>query len=186
MKKTMIVLAVIMWLSGCATSQKSFTSVGKENNPETQSQTCQHCKSGTKGGTMKREIITPATVAKPAAPYASAIKVTGAGGLVFVAGVVSSDINGEIIYKGDILAQTKQTVKNLIATLEAAGASPENVVKTTTYVLSSSMKDFFETKSFLECLTPFNKPTDTLVGVASLAGSENGQLIEIDAIAVMD
>jgi 2-iminobutanoate/2-iminopropanoate deaminase len=135
---------------------------------------------------MKKEIITPENVAKPVAPYACAIKVKAAGSFVFVSGVLSCDINGEVIYKGDILAQTKQMVRNLIATLKAAGAKPENVVKTTTYVVSSSMKDFFATKSFMECLTPFNRPADTLVGVASLAGSENGQLIEMDAIAITD
>ena len=100
--------------------------------------------------------------------------------------MLSCDINGEVIYKGDILGQTKQMVSNLILTLAAAGAKPENVVKTTTYVVSRAMKDFFETKSFLECLTPFNRPADTLVGVASLAGSEQGQLIEMDAIAVIE
>jgi enamine deaminase RidA (YjgF/YER057c/UK114 family) len=137
------------------------------------------------GAIMKKEIITPDTVAKPAAPYAAVVKVTAPGSLVFVSGVVSSDIDGNIIHKGDILAQAKQTVKNLILTLEAAGVKPENVVKTTTYVVSSAMKDFFETQAFLECLTPFNT-TDSLVGVASLAGSEQGQLIEIDAIAVTE
>lgn len=92
-------------------------------------------------------------------------------------------IDGNIIHKGDILGQTKQTVKNLILTLEAAGMKPDNVIKTTTYVDSSAMKDFFETKAFLECLTPFDA-TDPLIGVANFAGSEQGQLIEIDAIAV--
>lgn len=135
---------------------------------------------------MKKEIITPDNVARPAAPYGSAVKAKAAGSLVFVAGVLSCDINGEVIYKGDILEQTRQTVKNLIATLEASGARPEDVVKTTTYVVSDAMKDFFETKSFLEALTPFNRPADTLVGVASLAGSEQGQLIEMDAVAVAD
>lgn len=134
---------------------------------------------------MKKEIITPDTVAKPAAPYASVVKVTAPGSLVFVSGVVSSDIDGNIIHKGDILEQAKQTVRNLILTLEAAGVKPEDVVKTTTYVVSSAMNDFFETKAFLECLTPFNT-TDSLVGVASLAGSQQGQLIEIDAIAVTE
>ena len=67
---------------------------------------------------MKKEIITPDTVAKPAAPYAAVIKVTAPGSLVFVSGVVSSDIDGNILHKGDILAQAKQTVKNLISFLE--------------------------------------------------------------------
>ena len=131
---------------------------------------------------MKKEIITPAAVAKPAAPYATAIKVSGAGSLVFVSGVVSSDLSGRIIHPGDILAQTRQAVENLIATLEAAGVKPANVVKTTTYVVNSAMQPFFETRAYLEALTPF-QTTDTLVGVAGLAGSEQGQLIEIDAIA---
>lgn len=134
---------------------------------------------------MKKQIIIPETVARPAAPYASAIKVSGAAGLVFVAGVVSSDIDGRIIHAGDILAQTRQCVRNLIATLEAAGVQPENVVKTTTYVVNGAMQDFFATQAFLAALTPFNT-TDTLIGVAGLAGSDQGQLIEIDAIAVTD
>ncbi|MCC7461319.1 MAG: RidA family protein [Gammaproteobacteria bacterium] len=138
------------------------------------------------GSSALKEIIIPDTVTRPAAPYASAIRVRAAGNLVFVAGVVSSDINGNILHKGDILEQTRQTVRNLILTLQAAGAKPENVVKTTTYVVSSAMKDFFATQAFLEALTPFNRPTDTLVGVASLAASEHGQLIEIDAIAVTE
>jgi len=134
---------------------------------------------------MKKEIVTPDTVAKPAAPYASVVRVTAPGSLVFFAGVVSSDIDGKIIHKGDILEQTRQTVRNLILTMEAASVKPENVVKTTTYVVSGAMRDFFETRAFLECLMPFNA-TDTLVGVASLAGSDQGQLIEIDAIAVTE
>jgi len=135
---------------------------------------------------MIRQVIIPESVAKPVAPYASAIRVRAAGSLVFVAGVLSTDLNGKVINKGDILGQTKQMVKNLIATLEAAGAAPENVVKTTTYVVNEAMQDFFSTKAFVECLAPFATPADTLVGVASLAGSKEGQLIEMDAIAVTD
>ena len=132
---------------------------------------------------MKKEVIRPSTVAKPAAPYATAIRVSGAGSLVFVSGVVSCGLDGRIVHAGDILGQTRQAARNLIATLEAAGAKPENVVKTTTYVLDSAMPDFFATKAFEAALAPFTT-TDTLVGVASLAGSGQGQLIEIDAIAV--
>ena len=132
---------------------------------------------------MKKEIVSPSTVAKPAAPYATAIRVSGVGNLVFVSGVVSCGLDGRIVHAGDILAQTRQVVRNLIATLAAAGAKPEDVVKTTTYVLDSAMQDFFATRAFEEALAPF-ATTDTLVGVASLAGSGQGQLIEIDAIAV--
>jgi hypothetical protein len=37
----------------------------------------------------------------------------------------------------------------------------------------------------MECLMPFDA-TDTLIGVAGFAGSDQGQLIEIDAIAVVE
>jgi enamine deaminase RidA (YjgF/YER057c/UK114 family) len=135
---------------------------------------------------MIKQKIQPANVAKPAAPYSSVVKVQAPGSLVFLAGVLATDIDGNVLYEGDILGQTRQTVKNLVATLAAAGAAPENVVKTTTYVVSDAMKAFFETEAFLECLTALGNPADTLIGVASLAGSDRGQLIEIDAIAVTD
>ena len=57
---------------------------------------------------------------------------------------------------------------------------------TTTYVTCHAMRSFFLTNAFEEFLSAFNAPADTLVGVAGLVGSEWGQLIEIDAIAVLD
>ncbi len=135
---------------------------------------------------MKKTVVQPPDVGAPAAPYSTAIKVSGVGNLLFVAGVVSSDMFGTLVHAGDILAQTRQIVKNLQSILEEAGATPECVVKTTTYVAASAMDDFFESKAFLEYLEAFDSPADTLVGVASLAGSKQGQLVEIDAIAVID
>jgi len=120
------------------------------------------------------------------APYANAIKVRGAGSLVFLAGVLPVDADGNIVCPGDIVGQTRQVVKNLVATLKAAGAKPENVVKTTTYVVSSSMKDFLTTSACKDCLAPFATPTDTLVGVSCLAASDRGQLIEVNAIAITE
>jgi 2-iminobutanoate/2-iminopropanoate deaminase len=135
---------------------------------------------------MKRQVIQPADVAVPMAPYSTAIKVQAAGGMLFMAGVVSNDVSGEIVHAGDILAQTRQIIKNLAAILEAAGAAPGSVVKTTTYVVADAMKDFFETRAFIEFLEAFQRPADSLVGVAGLVGSDRGQLIEIDAIAVLE
>ena len=68
--------------------------------------------------------------------------------------------------------------------LEAAGVAPGNVVQTTTYVVESAMEDFLRKDAFHEGLALFGNPTDTLVGVARLALSGEGQLIEISAVAV--
>ena len=135
---------------------------------------------------MEKEVIQPPNVCKPAAPYAPVIKVKGAGSLVFMAGMAPSDIEGKIICHGDILGQTRQVVTNIMATLKAAGGRPGDIVMTTTYVIESSMKDFLESGAAVECLVSLSNPTDTLVGVATLAGTKNGQLIEITALAVVD
>ena len=135
---------------------------------------------------MTKEIISPPGMSEPPAPYARAIKVPAKGQLVFLSGVVSSDDENNLIYGHDILLQTRQTVKNLIAILAAAGAKPADVVKTTTFIDSNAMKEFFNTQAFREALTPFNRPCDSLIGVSSLVASDQGQLIEIEAIAVIN
>ena len=80
---------------------------------------------------MAKEIISPVGMSEPFAPYARAIKIAMSGHLVFVSGVVSSDEEGKLVHGHDILQQTTQTENNLIAALEAAGARPEDVAKTT-------------------------------------------------------
>ncbi len=74
---------------------------------------------------MKSEIILPKGLQKPAAPYSHAVK---KGNMVFMAGQVA--FNG----KGDIKKQTKQTIENIRACLESAGAKMEDVVSTTVYL----------------------------------------------------
>jgi len=49
--------------------------------------------------------------------------------------------------------------------------------------VNSVMDEFFATGASLECLKHFDHPADTLVGVAGLARSSQGQLIEIDVVA---
>jgi len=135
---------------------------------------------------MAKEIISPPGLSEPPAPYARAVKVPARGHLIFLSGVVSSDAENNLIHGHDILLQTRQTVKNLIDILAAAGAKPADVVKTTTFIDSRAMKDFFNTQAFREALTPFDRPCDSLIGVSSLVASDKGQLIEIDAIAVIN
>ena len=135
---------------------------------------------------MKKQVIQPGNVYRPAAPYSPVIKVSGAGSLIFMAGIAPGDTDGKIICRGDILGQTRQVVKNIIASLEAAGASPANIVMTTTYVVESSMDEFFKSGAAFECLTSLSNPPDTLIGVACLAGSNDGQLVEITAIAAIE
>ena len=135
---------------------------------------------------MEKQVIQPKNVYKPAAPYSPIVKITGAGNLIFLAGIAPSDIDGKVVCRGDILGQTRQVVNNIKSSLEAAGASNANIVMTTTYVVESVMDDFFKTGAAFECLNSLPNPPDTLIGVACLAGSRDGQLIEITAVAAAE
>ena len=75
--------------------------------------------------------------AAPAAigPYSQAVK---AGNLIFVSGQLPIDsASGEM--PSDIKAQTRQSIRNIEAILSEAGASLDNVLKTTVYLADMSL-----------------------------------------------
>ncbi|HEY8838640.1 MAG TPA: RidA family protein, partial [Dehalococcoidia bacterium] len=81
---------------------------------------------------MSNEIIRPSTVAKTTG-YSPAVR---AGNTLYISGQVSQDLDGNIVGRGDIVAQAAQVFANLKAVVEAAGASLQDVVKLTTYTTS--------------------------------------------------
>jgi enamine deaminase RidA (YjgF/YER057c/UK114 family) len=76
----------------------------------------------------------------------------------------------------------EQVLKNLKVTLEAAGATFEDVIVLNTYV--TDMREFLESKTDQWYLSHFNEPADTLVGVKDLANI--GQTCEVQAIAAVE
>lgn len=133
---------------------------------------------------MAKQKMNPEGVVKPPAPYTNMIRVDAAKEMLFLSGISATSEEGRIIGQDDILEQTKQIVKNIKTTLKAAGAGPENIVMTTTYVLSDKMDDFLQTGACGVLFEELDNPADTLVGAASLAGMKYGALIEVSVIAV--
>ncbi len=127
---------------------------------------------------MTREVIRPANV-HPATGYSHAWKV---GNTVYVAGQVALAREGRLVGPGDFEAQAVQVFENLKAVLEAAGASLENVVKTTVFLTHFAHRDKFREIRARYFKEPF--PASTLVFVESLAQPD--WLIEVEAIAVVD
>lgn len=83
---------------------------------------------------MKQPVSTPAA---PAAigPYSQAVKT---GNLLFCSGQLPIDpATGDML--ADIKAQTRQSLSNVKAILEAAGTSMENVVKSTVFLADMSL-----------------------------------------------
>ncbi len=124
-----------------------------------------------------RQIIT--TGGNPSLPFSPAVK---AGGLIYVAGMLGTGANGSIA-KGDIKAQTKQTLDNIAATLKAAGSSLANATSVMVYLRSAS--DFPAVNEVYSTYWPKDPPARTTVVLAQPLANADAQ-VEISMVAVPD
>lgn len=108
-------------------------------------------------------------------PYSQAVQ---AGNLLFVSGQIPIDPATGAFAGSDIAAQTRQSLTNLKAILEAAGYTCADVVKTT--VLLSDMADFAAMNAVYGEFFPANAPARAAFAVKELP---RGALVEIEAVA---
>ncbi|MCE2465256.1 MAG: RidA family protein [Dehalococcoidia bacterium] len=128
---------------------------------------------------MPGEIITSPKVSIPNAVISHAIRVP-AGNLVFVSGQTARNAQREIVGVGDIEAQTHQVFANIMAVLEEAGATLQDVVKANIYV--TDIKDQPKVTEVRKGYFGETRPASTFVQVKSLAHPDI--LIEIEVVAV--
>jgi enamine deaminase RidA (YjgF/YER057c/UK114 family) len=117
------------------------------------------------------------------APPAYAHVAVATGRTVYTAGAVPLDADGILIRPGDVAAQTQQVIENLLSALELGGARPEDIVKTTVYVVASDAAPLSLAWKVVRESALAGAPS-TLLGVSALGYA--GQLVEIEAIAVVD
>jgi 2-iminobutanoate/2-iminopropanoate deaminase len=100
------------------------------------------------------------------------------GDFVFLSGQTPIDSNTGKLVEGGIAAQTEQCFKNLFKVLEAAGLTPDDVVKVNVFL--RNMGDFSAMNSIYskQFSTPY--PARTTIGVAGLPLDAG---IEIEMIA---
>ena len=102
-----------------------------------------------------------------------------AGRTLYISGQVAFDVEGKVVGKGDVRAQTEQVFRNLKTAVESAGATMADVVKINWYVRDVSQlavyrevrNQFFESGRY---------PASTLVEVKGLVSDD--LLIEVEAI----
>jgi enamine deaminase RidA (YjgF/YER057c/UK114 family) len=129
------------------------------------------------------EHLTPEGLFKPAV-FSQVVVATGSR-MVFVSGQVSMDANGDLVANGDFAGQARQVYSNLRGALAAAGASPSDVIKLTTYVVGYRPELLpVMGAARMAVFGTADLPASTLVGVQALA--QPGYLIEVEAIAVLD
>jgi len=107
-------------------------------------------------------------------PFSAAAK---AGGFVYAAGTIGADATN----KGDIKAQTRQTLQTIDGTLKQAGSSLANVVSTMVYLRNAS--DFAAMNEVYATFFQKDAPARTTVVVTQPLANPDG-LIEISAVAV--
>lgn len=122
----------------------------------------------------------------PSAPFGfSQVVVSTGGRYIHCAGQTAWDEDMQLVGGMDLGKQMRKALENVGHALEAAGASPANVVRIMTFVvdyrpeyaeaLGQAMAEFFGSDTL---------PAATLIGVQTLAMPEF--LVEVQATAVVD
>jgi len=132
---------------------------------------------------MAFELLNPEGLEKPVG-YAHIAKITN-GKIVHVAGQAPFDANGQVVGKGDFVAQFTQVMRNLKTAVEGAGGHPNQYAVLTIYI--TDLQAYWDNKKPLgnSYRQIFGKyfPAITLVEVKRLYNPDC--MIEISGIAVL-
>ena len=129
---------------------------------------------------MAKERLYPKGMWRPSGSY-SQVVITEPGRMVFVAGQVAMDEEGKTIGIGDVRAQAKQALKNVITGVEAAGGTKSDIVSMS--VFTTDARYHPDVNAVRREVFGSDFPASTIVQVVALARPE--LLIEINATAVI-
>ena len=127
---------------------------------------------------MSKTVVSTSLAPKAVGPYSQGIR---CGNLVFTAGQAALDPSTQQLISGGITEQTRRTLENLKAVLEAAGTTLDRVVKANVYL--KDMNDFAAMNAIYgKYLAPEGTiaPARSTVEVARLP---KDALVEIEVIA---
>lgn len=126
--------------------------------------------------------INPETLHRNPA-FSQAIAVDGPHRTVYVGGQNAVDVDGNVVGQGDVEAQAEQVARNLQAALAAAGATLDDVVKLTIYLVEPHSA-FPAYGAFQRVWgMPATPPAISLLYVSGLFQPDF--LLEVDAVAVV-
>jgi enamine deaminase RidA (YjgF/YER057c/UK114 family) len=123
----------------------------------------------------------PDGIAKPFSNYSHVVTAEGAQKLVFCAGQVGADTDGNVLPPDDFDAQAEMVMQNLTRALAAGGAQISDVVKITIYICNPH--DVPKARGVLAKYFAGHPPGSTLCILRGLANPNF--LLEIEAIAAV-
>ena len=118
--------------------------------------------------------------ATPVAHYKMATRMEG-GRLLYIAGQVARDAEGNVLAPGDIRTQAREVFQNLQRVLQAAGGELADLLKITTYI--TKIEDFPAVAEVRREFFPGELPASTLIVVSRLAQPD--LLIEVEGMAAL-
>jgi enamine deaminase RidA (YjgF/YER057c/UK114 family) len=115
--------------------------------------------------------------------YSQLVVTTGPMKTIYIGGQNATNVEGQVVGKGDIKAQATQAMSNLKIALKAGGASLSNVIKWNIYIVQGQDAKVAFQALQEDLKTMPHPPIVTGVYVAALAQPDF--LLEMEAIAVV-
>lgn len=132
---------------------------------------------------MQRSIVRTPSAPAAIGPYSQAVVVPVGPHtrMIYTSGQIALDPEtGAMVGEGDVAAQTRQVLANLVAVLAAADATLAHVVKTTIFL--ADMADFATVNALYGERFPSDPPARSTVQAARLPRDAR---VEIEVVAVV-
>ena len=126
---------------------------------------------------MSKIVVSSPDAPAALGPYSAGIKT---GEMVFLSGQLGLDPQTGKLAEGGVVAQAQQSLKNIEALLAAAGATFDNVVKTTVFL--ADIADFAAVNEIYASKFEAPFPARSAFQVAALPA---GGLVEIEVVAAL-
>jgi aminoacrylate peracid reductase len=127
---------------------------------------------------MAKKVIKSKSLPEPKAPYSMA---TMAGNTMYISGLVALDKQGEVLGKGDIVAQIRRILEIMKELVAVEGGELSDVTKTTVYL--TSFENYSEMNNVYREFFPAEPPARATVKTELV---NPDFLVEVDAIAVIE
>jgi 2-iminobutanoate/2-iminopropanoate deaminase len=128
---------------------------------------------------MSKQIIHTQDAPKAVGPYSQAVAISGSK-TVYLSGQIGLEPHSGELVSESFEGQVKQAFSNMLAVVQAAGGTKENVVKLTLFL--TDLGKFGTVNTIMADIFPQPYPARSTVGVASLP---KGAQFEVEAVVVL-